>query len=115
MVERDVIGGAAHLWDCIPSKTMIATGGAMSFTRRIRGMGLEEQDAEVDPAALSERIEAIKTRIRSGVVELLTSQGVRLLSGTASLKSPHDVVVDTGTATETLHADAILIATGSRP
>ena len=28
MVERDVVGGAAHLWDCIPSKTMIATGGA---------------------------------------------------------------------------------------
>ena len=43
MVERDVIGGAAHLWDCIPSKTMIATGGAMSFSRRIHGMGLEQQ------------------------------------------------------------------------
>ena len=53
VVERDVIGGAAHLWDCIPSKTMIATGGAMSFTRRIQGMGLEEQEAEVDPAALA--------------------------------------------------------------
>ena len=26
MVERDVVGGAAHLWDCIPSKTMIADG-----------------------------------------------------------------------------------------
>jgi dihydrolipoamide dehydrogenase len=31
IVERDVVGGAAHLWDCIPSKAMIATGGAMSF------------------------------------------------------------------------------------
>ena len=31
MIEKDVIGGAAHLWDCIPSKAMIATGGAMSF------------------------------------------------------------------------------------
>ena len=26
VVEQDVIGGAAHLWDCIPSKAMIATG-----------------------------------------------------------------------------------------
>ena len=34
VVEREVIGGAAHLLDCIPSKTMIATGGAMSFLRR---------------------------------------------------------------------------------
>ena len=33
LVERDIVGGAAHLWDCIPSKAMIATGGAMSFNR----------------------------------------------------------------------------------
>ena len=41
MVEREIVGGAANLWDCIPSKTMIATGGAMSFARRSEGMGLE--------------------------------------------------------------------------
>ena len=34
LIERDIVGGAAHLWDCIPSKTMIATGGAMSFAQR---------------------------------------------------------------------------------
>ena len=39
MVERDIVGGAAHLWDCIPSKTMIATGGAMSFLGAIDGHG----------------------------------------------------------------------------
>ena len=36
MIERDVVGGAAHLWDCIPSKSMIATGRAISLTRRDR-------------------------------------------------------------------------------
>ena len=40
VVERDIVGGAAHLWDCIPSKTMIATGGAMAFTQRLAGMGV---------------------------------------------------------------------------
>ena len=29
IIERDIIGGAAHLWDCIPSKAMIASGGAL--------------------------------------------------------------------------------------
>ena len=115
VIERDVIGGAAHLWDCIPSKTMIATGGAMSFSRRIRGMGLEQQEAEVDPKALEERIESIKGRIKGGIVNLLTSQGVRLMTGTATLKGPHEVVVETGAGMETLQADAILIGTGSRP
>ena len=77
VIERDVVGGAAHLWDCIPSKTMIATGGAMSFTRRIHGMGLEQQDAEVDIEALTSRIEEIKSRLQQGTTRLLESQGVR--------------------------------------
>ena len=67
MVERDVVGGAAHLWDCIPSKTMIATGGAMSFLRRSTGMGLEQAIAEVDTEALTARIEGIKAHLQHGI------------------------------------------------
>jgi dihydrolipoamide dehydrogenase len=115
MIERDVVGGAAHLWDCIPSKTMIATGGAMSFTRRLHGMGLEEQDAEVDEEALRDRIESIKSRLQGSVTGLLTSQGVRLVSGTARLLDAHTVEVTTAEGTERIPADAILVATGSRP
>ena len=63
IVERDILGGAAHLWDCIPSKTMIATGGAMSFARRIEGMGLDEVKTGVDTEALRERIGAIVDKL----------------------------------------------------
>ena len=120
LVERDIVGGAAHLWDCIPSKTMIATGGAMSFTRRIGGMGLEQQDAEVDIDALTERIEDIKGRLHRNITRLLESQSVRMIAGGARLIDPHrvEVMVTTpsgGCSTEILDADAILIATGSRP
>jgi NAD(P)H dehydrogenase (quinone) len=115
MVERDVIGGAAHLWDCIPSKTMIATGGAMSFSRRIHGMGLEQQQAEVDINALTSRIDGIKARLQHGVTRLLESQNVQLLHGSSELLSQHDVQVTTAEGTRVLSADAILIATGSRP
>ena len=66
VVEREVIGGAAHLLDCIPSKTMIATGGAMSFLRRSTGMGLEQASATVDTEALTTRIEGIKTHLQTG-------------------------------------------------
>jgi pyruvate/2-oxoglutarate dehydrogenase complex dihydrolipoamide dehydrogenase (E3) component len=120
LVERDVIGGAAHLWDCIPSKTMIATGGAMSFTRRLEGMGLEQQMPEVDVDALTERIESIKMRLQRGTTNLLTSQGVQLVHGSARMLSPHDVEVtetaaDGTTSTRSIVADAVLIATGTRP
>jgi dihydrolipoamide dehydrogenase len=116
MVERDVVGGAAHLWDCIPSKTMIATGGAISFARRSRGMGLGEQTPEVDVGALTERIDGIKQHLHQGIVGLLGSQGVTMLQGTARLAGPRDVEVVLGDGSlRQVQADAILIATGSRP
>jgi dihydrolipoamide dehydrogenase len=115
MVERDVIGDAAHRWHWIPSKAMIATGGAMSFNRRIEGMGLVHKEAEIDLDLLRQRTRAISGRLQAQVADLLADQGVRLLHGTGRLKGPHEVVVETPDGVEELEADAVLISTGSRP
>lgn len=116
LIEREIVGGAAHLLDCIPSKTMISTGGAMSFTNQLSGMGLEDRDAEVDVEALTTRIEGIKERLSSDVMRLLESQGVRIIRGTARLTGVHSVHVDAHDGTShDLHADDILICTGTRP
>jgi dihydrolipoamide dehydrogenase len=115
VVERELVGGAAHLLDCVPSKTMIATGGALSYTRALPGMGLEDRDAEVDVEALTARIEGIKNHLSGGMSDLLSSQGVRIVSGTARFVGPHDIEVVSEAGTEHLRADAVLISTGSRP
>jgi dihydrolipoamide dehydrogenase len=115
LIERDIVGGAAHLWDCIPSKTMIATGGAMSFAHRLSGMGLERIDPHLDLEAQRTRIGEIETHLHDSIVELLTSQGVRIIRGTGRLKGPHDVIAETEDGMEELSADAILMSTGSRP
>ncbi len=116
MVERDIVGGAAHLLDCVPSKTMIATGAAMSFTNQLSGMGLEDRDAEVDVTALTSRIEDIKNRLSNDVSDMLVSQGVKIIKGSARLTGPHTVHVDAHDgSTHTLEADDILICTGTRP
>jgi pyruvate/2-oxoglutarate dehydrogenase complex dihydrolipoamide dehydrogenase (E3) component len=115
LVERDVVGGAAHLWDCIPSKAMIATGGAMSFSRRIEGMGLVEQAPQIDLDLIGKRIEEITGKLQHQVVDLLVDQGVRMLHGTGRMVGPHEVEVETSTGVEQLEADAVLVSTGSRP
>jgi pyruvate/2-oxoglutarate dehydrogenase complex dihydrolipoamide dehydrogenase (E3) component len=115
VIERDVIGGAAHLWDCIPSKTMIATGGAMSFSRRIGGMGLEQSEPEIAIEALKSRIESIKSHLQKNATTLLESQGVRIVHGAARFTGPNTVVVDGVAGTEAIEFDAALVSTGSRP
>jgi NAD(P)H dehydrogenase (quinone) len=115
LIETDVVGGAAHLWDCIPSKTMIATGAAMSFSQRIEGMGLSHQDAVLDIEAQRRRVMHIEGLLNGQVTTLLESQGVRLIRGSGRVKGRHEVVAETTDGIEELVADAILISTGSRP
>ncbi len=115
LVERDVIGGAANLLDCIPSKTMIATARAVSFNRRIAGMGISPVDARVDVEILRDRVEGIKGWLESSNRDLLASQHVRMIRGAARLAGPNHVDGENQNGTEHVSADAILVATGSRP
>jgi dihydrolipoamide dehydrogenase len=114
LIERDVVAGAAHLWDCIPSKAMIATGGELTELARSHVMGLRAR-GEVDIPALRERVASIEQRVHESVVDLLQSQGVRLLRGAGRLKGPHELVVETERGIEEIEADYIVVATGSRP
>jgi NAD(P)H dehydrogenase (quinone) len=94
---------------------MIATGGAMSYVERAAGMGLAALDPDLDVDALKARITSIEDRLRTSVEDLLGDQGVRVIRGAGRLAGPHRVVVDTAEGTEELDADAVLLATGSRP
>lgn len=116
LIERDILGGAAHLLDCIPSKAMIATGAAMDDMRRASNMGLVEVEATLDFEALRARIAGIEDRLERSVTGLLESQGVQLLQGSGRLIGPHQVeVAKADGTTEVLEADTIVLSTGSRP
>jgi dihydrolipoamide dehydrogenase len=115
MIERDIVGGAAHLLDCIPSKAMIATAGAMGDVRASAGMGLGVSDPRLDLEGLRQRIKSIEGRLEHNIVDLLRSQAVRMIQGRARLKGPHEVVVETAEGVQEVEADAVLLATGSRP
>jgi len=116
LIEREVIGGSAHLLDCVPSKSMIATGGAISFTRRIRGMGLGELDAHVDTAMVRDRIIGIEAKLEASARRMLSSQGVRIINGVGRLGGPNEVIASSPEVPdESIEADVIVLSTGSRP
>jgi dihydrolipoamide dehydrogenase len=114
MIERDIIGGAAHLWDCIPSKAMVKTGNELTELKQAKAMGLDAA-GQLNVDALRSRVSGIEDKLRDGVAGLLESQGVRLVRGTGRLTSAYSVAADTPAGTEEFEADAILLATGSRP
>ena len=117
LVEREVVGGAAHLWDCIPSKTMIAIGEALSAARRAEALGLDlGGEPRVNLTEISDRVRAVEERLHEDKLRLLRSQAVRIIDGTARFADDHTVVIEgDGVDDEELPFDAVLVSTGSRP
>ena len=63
VIEREIVGGAAHLRDCIPSKAMIATGGALAELTRAQVMGLSaEGRLDLDPGVVETERFAVRDR-----------------------------------------------------
>jgi len=78
-------------------------------------MGLQALDSKLDLPALAGRIKDIETGLSGAVSQLLESQGVRLIRGQATMKGPHEIVVESASGLEELTAEAVLVSTGSRP
>jgi dihydrolipoamide dehydrogenase len=115
LVERDIVGGAAHLWDCIPSKAMIATGDRLDEIADAAGMGLSGASATVDLDALKERVSRITDVIEAQNLRLLESQGVEIIRGAGRLIDAHTVEVTAPHGQSAIAADAVMVSTGSRP
>lgn len=115
VIEKDVLGGAAHLWDCIPSKTMTAAAVRIESVRNASKLGLYTEQGSVDTGQLATRIKAITGDINNTLVDMLDSQGVTRIEGTGRLVDPSAVVVDTPDGERRVPYDTLLVSTGSAP
>lgn len=115
LVEKDIVGGAAHLWDCIPSKTMAASALRHTSVRDAVKLGLINDPGKVDVSMLSRRIKEITDDINDTWVGLLADQRVEMVGGSARFVGPHQVTVETIDGEKAFTFDKALISTGSAP
>jgi pyruvate/2-oxoglutarate dehydrogenase complex dihydrolipoamide dehydrogenase (E3) component len=116
IVERDGLGGACVLTDCVPSKTLIATSGMMASLDGSAGLGIQlypdgNGHAAVDARRLHARVKSLARAQSADVAARLSAEGVKVIAGTGRLTGPRTVAAgDTK-----IEADAVLIATGAEP
>ena len=115
LVERQLVGGAAHLLDCIPSKTMTATAVRIDSMRNAAKLGVMSAPGQVDSKQLFERIQSITGDINRGWVSLLHSQGVEIIKGSGRLVGPNEAIIDTDSGSQKVEFDFCLVSTGSAP
>ena len=116
VIERDGLGGACVLTDCVPSKTLIATSTMMAAIEGSASLGIRvntegNEAALIDASRLYARVLSLARAQSADVASRLSAEGIKVVSGTARLSGPHRVVAGD---TE-IEADAVLIATGAQP
>ncbi|MGH8916069.1 MAG: FAD-dependent oxidoreductase, partial [Acidimicrobiia bacterium] len=115
LVEKQIVGGAAHLWDCIPSKTMAAAALRHTSVQNAAQLGLETEPTRVDTGVLAMRIKAITGDINQNWLDLLGSQSVDIVYGHGRFVSAHEAVVETESGQRSFTFDRAMISTGSSP
>ena len=112
VVDSDGLGGACVLTDCVPSKSLIETSNAMTLLNRADGLGIATGGlVTVNAARLYNRITDLARAQSRDITTRLAAEKVRVIAAEGCLKDPHTLEA----GDETVHADAILIATGARP
>ena len=124
VVERDGLGGACVLYDCVPSKTFIASSDAATAFRDSGSLGVAARDPEsvvVDAPAVHARVKRLALAQSADVRAKMAAAGVEVVRGTARLagggaRHRHTVLVTPAGGREyPLDADTVLLATGATP
>ncbi|HLI58386.1 MAG TPA: NAD(P)/FAD-dependent oxidoreductase [Solirubrobacteraceae bacterium] len=108
LIERELVGGECAYWACIPSKTLLRPAEVRGEAQRTAGTSAPEQDW----ARIAEYRDYMIRHLDDGAqIDGYEREGVRVYKGDGTLAGPGRVQV----AGQTLHADRVVIATGSDP
>lgn len=121
LIERDGLGGAAVLTDCVPSKTLVATAEVMVRIESARQLGLHisahdvSEVVRVDLGEVNRRVLTLARAQSGDIAQRLRHDGVHLVAGSARLDGAHRVVAVTESGEQSFDADIVLVATGTTP
>ncbi|HEX6131270.1 MAG TPA: FAD-dependent oxidoreductase, partial [Actinomycetota bacterium] len=114
--QRQDPGGAAVHTGTLPSKTLRETGLFLSGYRQRDLYGVTvDVEPEMAVPRLLERKDAVAKLEIERIHRNLRRHGIDLVRGTGRLTEEHTVEVVTSGRIRSLHAEVILIATGSSP
>lgn len=117
VVEKAELGGVCLNWGCIPTKAMLKSAQVYHYFTAAASYGIDFE-GEVRPSLdkIVARSRGVADQMNKGVAFLFKRAGVAVYEGfgRVAAKGVVEVAKADGT-TETIEADHIILATGSRP
>jgi len=116
VVEKEIPGGVCLNIGCIPSKSLIHQATQYREGRALFELGGARVDlSDFDYSKIWKQSRLASERLSKGVRYLLGKNSVELVQGRGELVDANTVLVEGAGGKESLHAAAIVLATGSRP
>lgn len=117
VITDSPLGGRAGWHSLVPSKVWLAAADTFGLVSEAQKMGIRsEAKPVVDEVAVLSRIRDVSTTWNARQQDVLQKLGVELITGTGSLAGEQQVFLkDANGKTETLQAQAIILASGSVP
>ena len=112
-----VLGGTCLNVGCIPSKALLDTSHKFSQAQsEFEDLGIMTQGLALDVAQMQRHKDLIVQNLTKGVAGLLKSNGVEVVTGTATLQAGKILkVTDAAGEVSTIAAAHIILAPGSNP
>ena len=119
VIEAQRPGGTCLNVGCIPSKALIHAAEQFETVLRAASgnsqFGIKTSPPELDFSQTVAWKDNIVRRLNDGVAGLLRKAGAKLITGRARFRDGKTVEVSTPSGVQTIHAETIVIATGSEP
>jgi dihydrolipoamide dehydrogenase len=116
VIEKAELGGVCLNRGCIPTKTLIASAGALNIMKQSAKYGIAiNGTVEANWPQMLERKNNIVNIMVKGIYTLFKSYNVTLKKGKATLSDKNRINIKTNGIEENIEANKIIVATGSRP
>ncbi len=117
LIERDRLGGVCLNWGCIPTKALLQSAHVLTSLRRAGEFGIHMDNLRADFGVAVQRSREKAERLSKGIEYLMRKNNVTVFSGEARFSSAKvlDIIDRNGKSSGAIHAERILLATGSRP
>lgn len=115
VIEKEKLGGTCLNIGCIPTKALLHSAELIEeIKNRGSRIGIEAPEVKINFDQIMKHKEEVSARLVNGVAGLFAANGIKTVSGTAKFTGATAIeVVKTDGTSETMTADAFIIASGS--
>jgi len=116
--KRESLGGTCLNVGCIPSKAMLHASEQYENSVKSNGnedWGIQCKEVTLDLNKLLKKKSGIVEELTKGIDYLFNKNKVKKYLGTAKIISSNEIEINNNGKTENIHAEKIIIATGSTP